>query len=192
MTGIRAGGIAAALFAVACVPSQGPSDPASLSADPQRANAADAWFHSPCETDSVDSFEWTRYDLRAIRIRVPREFRHVPYPDLNELRFQKGRTTLRLRLHNDASRLFMEYRTPQRTHRYCQGEMSGLPIEAVSFGGVGLYYGFAARWPDADQGEWLTAVVGSPILAEATTLRRALFTIQFPGERRRSEFAQPH
>jgi hypothetical protein len=144
----------------------------------------DAWFQSPCESDSVDSFEWTRYDLRAVRIRVPRDIRRVPHPDLNELHFQKGRARLRLRVHNDASRLFAEYYRPEKTYRHCFGEMSGLSVEAISFREY-ANYGFAARWPDADRGEWLAAVITAPTLAEATALREALFTIQFPGERRR-------
>lgn len=138
----------------------------------------DAWFHAPCDSDSVDSFEWTRYDLRALRIRVPRDIRHVPYPDLNELHFQKGRARLRLRLHNDANKLFTEYYTPDKTYRHCQGEMSGRAVEAISFRFRG--YGFAARWPDADQGEWLAAVITAPTLAEATALRGTLFTLTFP------------
>lgn len=139
----------------------------------------EAWFYAPCLGDSVDSFEWTRYDLRALRIRVPRDIRRVPFPDPNELRFQKGRATLRLRLHNDASRLFMEYYTPDRTYRHCQGELNGRAVEAISFRFRG--YGFAARWPDADQGEWLTAVITAPTLAEAAALRRTLLTLRFPG-----------
>jgi hypothetical protein len=118
-----------------------------------------------------------------VRIRVPRDIRRVPHPDLNELRFQKGRATLRLRVHNDASGLFAVYYTPEKTYRHCQGEMSGLAVEAISFRFRG--YGFAARWPDADHGEWLAAVITAPTLAEATAMRRALFTLTFPGERRR-------
>jgi hypothetical protein len=139
----------------------------------------DAWFHSPCDSDSVDSFEWTRYDLRGIRIRVPRDIRRVPMPEVNELHFQKGRARMRLRVHNDASRLFAEYYKPERTYRHCHGEMSGLAVEAISFREY-ANYGFAARWPDADRGEWLAAVVTAPTLAEVTALRRVLFTLTFP------------
>ena len=144
----------------------------------------DAWFYAPCASDSVDSFEWTRYDLRAVRIRVPRDIRRIQVPELNELHFRKGRATMRLRLHNDASQLFAAYYKPERTYKYCQGEMSGLAVEAVSFREGAGYYGFAARWADADRGEWLAAVVTAPSLAEATAMRRALFTLAFPGERR--------
>ena len=145
----------------------------------------DAWFYAPCTSDSVDSFNWTRYDLRAVRIRVPREIRRVPVPEVNELHFQNGRAKMRLRVHNDASQLFALYYRPDRTYKYCQGEMSGLAVEAVSFrDGPGGYYGFAARWPDADRGEWLAAVITAPTLAEATAMRRTLFTLAFPGERR--------
>jgi hypothetical protein len=140
----------------------------------------DAWFYSPCLSDSVDSFEWTRYDLRGIRIRVPRQFRREPYPSPDELHFKSGQTTLRLRLHNDASQLFAQYHRPGNTFRYCTGEMGGLAVEAVSLGTV-LRPGFAARWADADRGEWLTAVVQGRSLAEVTALRRALFTLTFPG-----------
>jgi hypothetical protein len=140
----------------------------------------DAWFHAPCLGDSVDSFEWTRYDLRALRIRVPRDIRQVAFPDPNELRFRKGRATLRLRLHNDASALFAQYYVPDKTYRHCLGEMSGLVVEAISFRESASSYGFAARWQDADRGEWLTALVTAPTIAEATVLRRTLFTLVFP------------
>jgi hypothetical protein len=140
----------------------------------------DAWFHAPCASDSVDSFEWTRYDLRSLRIRVPRDIRRVEYPDLNELRFQKGRATMRLRVHNDARDLFARYYVPQKTYRHCLGEMSGLAFEAVSFREPTGSYGFAARWDDADRGEPLTAIITAPTLAEATALRRTLFTLAFP------------
>ena len=143
----------------------------------------DRWFHSPCDSDSVDSFNWTRYDLRAVRIRVSRDIRRVPVPEVNELHFQKGRAKMRLRLHNDASRVFADYYKPEMTFKYCQGEMAGLPVEAISLR-LGSNYGFAARWPDADRGEWLSAVVTAPTLADVTALRRALFTLAFPGERR--------
>jgi hypothetical protein len=139
----------------------------------------DAWFYSPCASDSVDSFTWTRYDLGAVRIRVPRDIRRVPVPEVNELQFKKGRATMRMRLHNDASQLFAMYHTPERTQKYCQGEFAGLAVEAISFRDNGTY-GFAARWADADRGEWLSAVVTAPTLAEATAIRRALFTLTFP------------
>ena len=143
----------------------------------------DAWFYSPCAGDSADSFYWTRYDLRAVRIRVPRDIRRNPVPEINELHFKKGRATMRLRLHNDASQLFAAYYKPEYTYKYCQGEIAGLPVEAASLR-LGANYGFAVRWPDADRGEWLSAVITAPTLAEATAMRRALFTLTFPGERR--------
>jgi len=139
-----------------------------------------AWFHSPCLSDSVDSFEWTRYDLRAVRIRVPREFRREPFPSPDELRFRSGQTTLRLRLRNDASALFAEYHRPGNTRRYCTGEIAGRAVEAISFGQAPSHFGFAARWADADRGEWLTAVVQGRSLEQVTALRRALFTLRFP------------
>ena len=97
--------------------------------------------------------------------------------------FQKGRARMRLRLHNDASQLFAVYRQPTKAYKYCQGEMAGLAIEAVSFRDNGNY-GFAARWADADRGEWLAAVVTAPTIHEATALRRSLFTLTFPGMKR--------
>lgn len=140
----------------------------------------DAWFHAPCDSDSVDSFEWTRYDLMELRIRVPRDIRRVAFPDVNELRFVKGRATLRLRLHNDASALLREIRDAGHTYRQCEGELAGHRVEAMSFREGFGFYGFAARWPDASRGEWLAAVVQAPTLAEATALRRVLFTLTFP------------
>lgn len=142
---------------------------------------ADAWFYSPCLGDSVDSFEWTRHDLRALRIRVPRDIRRVPYPSPDELHFQSGQATLRLRLHNDASQLFAQYYRPDITYRHCAGEIAGLPVEAISFRPGATSYGFAARWAGADRGEWLTAIIQGRSLEQVTALRRALFTLTFPG-----------
>ena len=145
---------------------------------------ADAWFYSPCLSDSVDSFEWTRYDLRSVRIRVPREIRRVPFPSPDELHFRSGQATLRLRLHNDASTLFAQHYRPDNTFRHCMGEIAGLAVEAISFRTAVNAYGFAARWADADRGEWLAAVITGRSLAEVTAQRRTLFTILFPGAKR--------
>jgi hypothetical protein len=89
-----------------------------------------------------------------------------------------------MRLHRDASQLFMRYYTPANTRRFCAGELAGLAAEMVSLYG-GTHFGFAARWPDADRGEWLTAVVTGGRLEDVTFLRRALFTITFPDARGR-------
>lgn len=173
--------VAAALMA--CVPAQDPSEPVSptVAAD---IPATNAWFNWPCASDSVDDFEWTRYDLGEIRIRVPREFRRVPFPSPDELHFQSGQATLRLRLHNDASQLFAQYYRPDNTFRHCFGELAGLAVEAISFRPRATAYGFAARWADADRGEWLTAIVQGRSLDQVTLLRRALLTLAFPGEKR--------
>jgi hypothetical protein len=149
----------------------------------------DGWYSNPCQHDSVDSFEWTRYDLRGIRIRIPRDIRHVPYPDLNELRFQKGPARMRLRLHNDASQLFTQYEKGERGVLFCATDIAGRLAEAIRFEGppttgYARTVGFAARWPDADQGEWLTAVITATSMADATALRQTLFTIVFPDGRR--------
>lgn len=144
----------------------------------------DAWFQQPCLGDSSDTFEWTRFDLHGIRIRVPRGARKVPVPGVDELKFQKGRATLRLRLHRDARALFREYNRPDYVYKYCQDDIGGLMAEAISFRSP-IRYGFAANWTDADRGEYLTAVITGATLQDVTFLRRALFSIQFPGERRR-------
>ena len=147
---------------------------------------AGAWFAEPCRPDSADDFEWTRYDLHGIRIRVPRQVRHIKHPSVDELHFRLGQSTMRLRLHRDASQLFAAYYTPQRTRRHCSGDIGGLLAEAISFGAGGASdFGFAARWADADRGEWLTAIVHGRRIEEVTLLRRTLFTIVFPDERRR-------
>lgn len=143
-----------------------------------------AWYEEPCLPDSVDDFEWTRYDLHGIRIRVPREARSVPVPGGDELKFRKGQATMRLRLHRDAHGLFRDYRQPQFVHRYCTSDLGGVMAEAISFR-QGFREGFAASWADAENGEYLTAVIVGSVTADVTFLRRALFTIQFPGERRR-------
>ena len=148
-------------------------------------DAPDAWYSYPCLPDSADSFEWTRYDLRGIRIRVPADIKRVPHPEPNELLFQKGRARMRLRLHNDASQLFAQYGQAERGVRVFTCELVGQLAEAMTFvgppttGRAGTL-GYAVRWPDADRGEWLTAVITATSMADATALRRTLFTIAFP------------
>ncbi|NUQ11375.1 MAG: hypothetical protein HUU26_03470 [Gemmatimonadaceae bacterium] len=149
---------------------------------PLPANA-NAWIEDPCLPDSTDDWGWTRYDLHGIRIRVPPGVRQVKYPSVDELRFRFGSASLRLRLHRNATSLFAEQYTPQRTRHHCWGDVGGLLAEAISLGGGG-WYGFAARWPDADRGEWLAAVITGTRVADVTWLRRSLFTIVFPDERR--------
>lgn len=145
---------------------------------------ADAWFQAPCLPDSSDDWGWTRYDLRGMRIRVPPDVRHIKVPNLDELHFRFRRASLRLRVNRNASSLFREYATPLRMQRHCSDDIGGLLAEAVSFRN-GAVYGFAALWPDADRGEWLAAVIQGLSLPEVTYLRRSLFTIAFPDERRR-------
>lgn len=171
----------AVLFAASLVM----SFPAAAQVAVERSSTDDtSWFQQPCQTDSVDDFGWTRYDLHGIRIRVPRDARAVPVPGGDELQFKTARATLTLRLHRDAHGRFREYRRPELVYKYCQFEIAGLLAEAVSFRSY-VQYGFAASWPDADRGEYLTAVVIGRSFEDVTFLRRALFTIRFPGERRR-------
>ena len=144
----------------------------------------ESWFQHPCQIDSVDSFEWTRYDLHGIRIRIPRNVRHVKHPSIDELHFALGQARMTLRLHRDASQMFAQQYRPDLTRRQCAGDLGGLMAEAISMGG-GSWYGFAARWADADRGEWLAVVISGPRFDDVTTLRRTVFTIVFPGERRR-------
>lgn len=141
-----------------------------------------AWFEEPCLPDTADSFFWTRYDLQGIRIRIPPGVRHVKVPSLDELHFRYGQAWMQLRMARDASKLFAAHYTPDLKRRHCSGDIGGLIAEVISLGPPG--YGFAARWPDADRGEWLAVVIQGSRLAEVTYLRRALFTIVFPDERR--------
>ena len=174
MTG-RAVGLLVAMAIISTeLPAQGAITPAR---DDDRA-----WLHEPCLPDSADSFFWTRYDLRGIRIRIPNGVKHITNPKLDELHFRLGQATMRLRVHRDASQLFAEVYTPQNTRKYCRGDIGGLTAEAISLGG-GSWFGFAARWADADRGEWLVAVIRGSRLADVTVLRRTLFTLLFPGER---------
>lgn len=150
-------------------------------------NDALEWFQQPCLGDSADTWGWTRYDLHGVRLWVPREAKQVPVPGGDELYFRApGGATLHLRLHPTARALFREYNTPGRVHRSCTDDIGGLPAEAVSFrlGGNGPY-GFAVNWSDADRGEYLTAVITGRLAGDVAFLRRVLFEIQFPGERRR-------
>jgi hypothetical protein len=114
---------------------------------------------------------------------VPREARNVPVPLRDELKFQIGNGVLRLRLHPDARELYRQYYRPDLVYKFCQGDIGGLMAEAISFRSS-VRYGFAANWSDADRGEYLTAVIEGRSLEDVTFLRRSLFTIQFPGERR--------
>lgn len=147
-------------------------------------NDALEWFQQPCLGDSVDTWGWTRYDLHGLRIWVPREARHVPVPGGDELKFSKGRATMRMRLHRDARELFRQAKQPNQVHRQCLDNVGGLLAEAFSFGSP-LNPGFVANWSDADRGEYLTAIISGSSAQDVTFLRRILFTIQFPGERRR-------
>jgi hypothetical protein len=141
------------------------------------------WYWNPCVGDSVDSWGWTRYDLHGIRLRAPNEVRQVKAPDQDELQFRTGNGTLRLRLHNDASKVLADLSVPSQAPRRCNMEVSGRPAEVISFGKPGDVFGFAVLWPDAERGEWLAAWLYAPKLEEATLLRRVLFTIVFPDKR---------
>lgn len=170
----------AAMLAVLAIP------PVSFAQVQRTARTTDAaaWFNEPCLPDSADSYFWTRYDLHGIRIRIPPEVRHVKAPDKDELHFRLGQATMRLRLQRDASRLFAEVYTPQQTRKHCWADLSGLLAEVISFGTGGAgSYGFAARWADADRGEWLTAIIAGSRAADVTLLRKTLFTIVFPDSR---------
>ena len=174
-----AAGILVALSALSSVPALAQGAITPVRPDPT------AWFQAPCQPDSSDDFGWTRHDLHGIRIRVPPGVRRVSVPNVDELHFRAGRATMRLRLHRDASELFTHYYRPDLTYKYCTDDIGGLLAEAVSFRqGIG-FYGFAARWPDAERGEWLTVVIQGRTLDEVSWLRRALFTIVFPDERHR-------
>lgn len=148
----------------------------------QLPESANDWFNAPCLPDNSDDFDWTRYSLHGIRIRVPRGTQEVKVPDQDELMFRAGSATLFLRLNVTANRLYAQYNMPDRVHRFCTDDIGGWIADAISFR-RGAGYGFASLWADADRGEWLTAVVEANTLSEVTWLRRALFTIEFPGER---------
>jgi len=139
------------------------------------------WFFNPCLGDSVDTWGWTRYDLRGVRIRAPREVRQVKVPDQDELHFRTGKGSLRLRLHNDASKMFAELNVPEQVFRRCDANLSGQAAEVFSYGKPGGPFGFTARWADAERkGEWLVATLSAPNIEDATLLRRVLFTVVFP------------
>jgi hypothetical protein len=140
------------------------------------------WFQSPCAVDAVNAAGWPEYELRGIRISVPPAFVLVKRPPADELFFRRGRTSLLLRVRLDASTLFNHYNTPDRRHRHCEGAIGGHLAEAFSFR-LGATYGFAARWPDASDGEWLAAVITAPSATDGALLRQALFTLVFPGEK---------
>jgi len=142
------------------------------------------WFYNPCLGDSVDTWGWTRYDLRGVRLRAPKEVHQVKVPSQDELHFKVGQAYLRLRLHNDASQVFADVNKPDKTYRHCYGDVSGQLAELISFKPGQTSYGFAALWPDAEKGEWLAAVITGSRLEDATLLRRVLFTITFPDKRR--------
>ena len=144
------------------------------------ASATPEWFGAPCLPDSVDDFGWALHELHGISLRVPAVFRREAVPSVDELHFRRGGSTLSLLLRPDASRIFAGYFESGTRHRYCEGEIAGRLAEAVSFRD-GLDYGFAVRWPDAARGEWLSAVVTARTAADATLLRQALLTLQFPG-----------
>lgn len=153
------------------------------SQDTSKVAREEGWFWNPCLNDSADTWGWTRYDLRGVRLRLPRDVKQVKVPNQDELHFKVGQANMSLRLHNDASQMFANIRDAGR-FKQCWGEFSGQLAEAITFKPGPTSYGFAIIWPDADKGEWLTAVIHSSTLADATTLRRALFGIVFADKRR--------
>ena len=166
------------VFVVACA--------ASGSAGGGGARASDAmpeWFHLPCLEDSVDDFGWALHEVMGISLRVPTEFRRELVPAVDELHFRRGQSTLDLYVRRDASRIFAGYAEAAARQRYCEGPIGGWIAEAVSFRD-GFQYGFAARWADASQGEYLAAVIRGATVRDATLLRQALFTLRFPGQKR--------
>ena len=152
-------------------------DPAS-----KAAGNANAWFWNPCAGDSVDTWGWTRYDLRGVRLRAPKQVRQVQAPDKDELQFRANDGTLRLRLHNDANKVLADLSAPGQSPRRCNMEISGRPAEVISYGKPGDVFGFAVLWPDAEKGEWLAAWLSASKIEDATLLRRVLFTIVFPAK----------
>lgn len=140
------------------------------------------WFYNPCLGDSVDTWGWTRYDLRGVRLRAPKEVRQVKATIKDELNLNIGKASLRLRLHNDSAKVFAELNLPQTVNRRCDADISGQAAEVFSFKPGENSYGLAVRWPNADSGEWLEAVIQSSNLDDAAKLRRTLFTITFPGK----------
>lgn len=145
-------------------------------------NTMPEWFNAPCLPDSVDDFGWARHELHGVTIRVPTQFQRELLPSRDELQFRRGASTLRLLLRPDASRIFAGYAESGARYRFCEGELAGRLAEAVTFR-EGLDFGFAARWADAARGEWLSAVIVARTAADATLLRQALLTLQFPGKR---------
>ena len=156
----------------------------STTAHAQDSTKADGWFWEPCLFDSVDTWGWTRFDLRAVRLRLPPDAKQRKDPDKDELHFRLGQATMSMRLHNDASQMFAKVNTAGR-FKQCWGEFSGQLAEAITFKPGPTSYGFAIIWPGADRGEWLTAVIQSGTLEDAAKLRRSLFAIVFPDKRRR-------
>ena len=144
----------------------------------------DGWFWNPCLGDSVDTWGWTRYDLRGVRLRLPPDVRQQKVPSMDELHFRVGQATMSLRLHNDASQVFARVNMPDKRFKQCWGEFAGQLAEAITFKPGATSYGFAVLWPDADHGEWLAAVIQGTTFEDANKLRRALFAIDFPGRRR--------
>lgn len=143
-----------------------------------------SWFYNPCLGDSVDTWGWTRYDLRGVRIWAPREIRQVKTSTGDELNLSVGKATLRLRLHNDSTKVFAGLNLPQSSRNSCDASISDHPANAFSFRPTANTFGLAVRWPDADSGDWLEAVIQSSNLDDAAKLRRTLFTITFTGKPR--------
>src|SRR5262245_26522875 len=80
------------------------------SQDTSKVAREEGWFWNPCLNDSADTWGWTRYDLRGVRLRLPRDVKQVKVPNLDELHFRLGQANMTLRLHNDASQMFAQVR----------------------------------------------------------------------------------
>ena len=120
--------------------------------------------------------------VRGVRIRAPREIRQVKATIKDELNLSVGKATLRLRLHNDSASVFAGLNVPQQNNHRCNANISGQAAEVFSFRPAENSWVFAARWPNAENGEWLEAVITSSNVEDTAKLRRTLFTIVFPAK----------
>jgi hypothetical protein len=142
------------------------------------------WLTDPCLDDSIDDFGWTLYELRSIRVRVPRQFerRSAWNPDL--LWFRRNNSALTLQLNRDGPVVFLNLARPQMGRpSVCEAEIGGFVAHVMSYKSRKIYT-YAILWPHRMEiggvGKYLIALIRTPDPDDATALRRALLTVKLP------------
>jgi hypothetical protein len=146
------------------------------------------WLKDPCASDSsIDDFGWTRYSLRDIDMRVPREYKQFSRKwDPDVLSFRRGSSTLTLSLTQQFWATIEYNIRRQPRFRMCYGEIAGYVANVATYTS-GLDYVYVVywdhRWEINGVGKWVEGVVRANNAEDANRLRQALLTVRLPVER---------